>query len=111
MSGNVVHVGATIMCPHMGTVTAITSNARVFVSGQPVVTVSDTFTVSGCTFLMTTPSPQPCILARWLVPSARILVNGQSAILKTSSGICQSAAQAPQGPPNVLVTQPGVKGM
>ena len=51
MSGTLVHVGATITCPHMGTVTAITSNTRVFVSGQPVVTVSDTFTVSGCTFI------------------------------------------------------------
>jgi hypothetical protein len=39
------------------------------------------------------------------------LVNGNPVILKTSSGICQSAVQAPQGPPNILVTQPRVKGM
>jgi hypothetical protein len=111
MSGTVVHVGATITCPHMGTIMAITSNTRVSVSGQSVVTASDTFTVSGCPFLMTTPSPQPCILARWLVPSTRVKVNGQPVILKTSTGICQSALQVPQGPPNILVTQPRVKGM
>ena len=33
MSGHIVHVGATLTCPHMGTVTAITSNTRVMVSG------------------------------------------------------------------------------
>ncbi|MDH3657593.1 MAG: DUF4280 domain-containing protein [Nitrosopumilus sp.] len=111
MSSEIVQVGATITCPHMGNVTAITSNTRVKVSGQPVVTMSDTFTVAGCTFLATSPSPQPCILVRWLVPATRVRINGQQVILKTSTGICQSAAQAPQGPPNILVTQPRVKGM
>ena len=111
MSGHIVHVGATLTCPHMGTVTAITSNTSVMVSGQPVVTMSDTFTVVGCTFLATSPSPQPCLVVKWLVPATRVLVNGKPVILKTSSGICQSAVQAPQGPPNILVTQPRVKGM
>ena len=109
MSGHIVHVGATLICPHMGTVTAITSNTRVMVSGQPVVTMSDTFTVAGCA--LSSSSIPPCVLVKWLVPATRVLVNGKPVILKTSSGICQSAVQAPQGPPNILVTQPRVKGM
>jgi hypothetical protein len=48
---------------------------------------------------------------QWVAPATRVKVNGQPAILKTSSGICQSAEQVPQGPPNVVVTQTRVKGM
>ena len=109
MSGHIVHVGSTLTCPHMGTVTAITSNTRVIVSGQPVVTMSDTFTVAGCA--LSSSSTPPCVLVKWLVPATKVLVNGKPVILKTSSGICQSAVPAPQGPPNILVTQPRVKGM
>ena len=41
----------------------------------------------------------------------RVLVNGQPAVLNTSTGLCFSAEQIPQGPPMVVVTQPRVTGM
>lgn len=109
MPGPLFHVGATAICPHAGQVTTISTNARVLVSGMPVATMGDTFLVAGCAFTVG-PKPQPCIKVQWLVPAVRVLVNGQPAILQTSTGLCQSAEQIPQGPPTVLVTQPRVIG-
>jgi uncharacterized Zn-binding protein involved in type VI secretion len=97
------------MCPHGGQVTIIPSNTRVMVSGQPVATMGDTFLVAGCAFTVG-PKPQPCIKVQWLVPATRVLINGQPAILQTSTGLCLSAEQIPQGPPNVVVTQMRANG-
>lgn len=114
MPGFLVHVGATGNCPHMGQTTFTTTNTRVLVSTQPVVTVADTFTVAGCPFQVPIPGgtkPQPCVSGRWVTPASKVQVNGQPAILQMSSGICQSAEQIPQGPPTVTMTQTKVSGM
>lgn len=110
MPGPLFHVGAQAICPHAGQVSTVTSNTRVLVSGQPVATLADTFPIAGCPFTVPGPKPQPCVLVRWLVPATRVLVNGQPAILQTSTGICQSVEQIPQGPPTVVATQPRVIG-
>ena len=113
MPGFLLHVGAVALCPHGGQVSIISSNTRVLVSGQPVATFSDTYTVAGCPFQVPVPGgtkPQPCVKVQWLVPATRVFVNGQPAILQTSSGICQSAEQIPQGPPTVAVTQVRASG-
>lgn len=102
-----LHVGATAICPHGGQISVISANARVTVSGQPIATLADVFTVAGCAFVVGT-VPQPCLTVQWLVPATRVTVNGQPVILQTSSGLCQGAA--PQGPPNVIVTQVRVSG-
>jgi hypothetical protein len=44
------------------------------------------------------------------VPATRVFVNGQPVILQTSTGLCQSAEQIPQGPPTIVATQPRVIG-
>lgn len=110
MPGFLLHVGASVMCPHGGPVNIISTNTRVLVSGQPVATMGDTYLVAGCAFTVPGPKPQPCIKTQWLVPAARVFVNGQPAILQTSTGICQSAEQIPQGPPIVAATQVRVIG-
>ena len=109
MPGLLLHVGATAICPHGGQVTVIPANSRVLVGGQPVATFGDQYLVAGCAFTVPPGKPQPCIKVQWLVPATRVLVNGQPAILQTSSGLCQSPEQIPQGPPSVIVTQ--VKAM
>lgn len=111
MSGFLVHVGATIMCPHAGQASVITSNSRVMVGGQPVGTLNDTYLIAGCPFTTPGGKPQPCVKINWLVPASRVKVNGQPVILQSSSGLCLSAEQAPQGPPNIIVTQSRVRGM
>lgn len=111
MPGPILHVGAMTMCPHGGPVTAITSNVRVLVSGQPVTTLADTYMVGGCAFTVPGPKPQPCLTVQWLTPATRVLVNGQPVILQSSTGLCFSAEQIPQGPPIISVVQPRVIGM
>ncbi len=105
MAGFLYHVGASAICPHGGQVSVVSGNTRVLVNGLPVALVSDTFPIAGCVFTIPGPKPQPCVLARFLVPATRVLINGQPALLQTSSGICQSAEQLPQGPPSIVATQ------
>lgn len=110
MPGFLLHVGATAMCPHGGQVSIISSNTRVMVSNQPVATMGDTYMVAGCAFTVPGPKPQPCVTVQWLVPATRVMVNGQPAILQSSTGLCMSAEQIPQGPPSVVMTQMRARG-
>lgn len=110
MPSFLLHVGATAICPHGGQVSIIPSSARVSAGGQPVATMADTYLVAGCAFTVPPGKPQPCVKVQWLVPALRVFVGGQPAILQTSTGICQSAEQIPQGPPTVLVTQVRASG-
>jgi hypothetical protein len=109
MPGFLFHVGAAATCPHGGQVATIPSSGRVLVSGQPVATLADICLIAGCTFAPV--KPQPCVKVQWLVPATRVFVNGQPVILQTSTGLCQSAEQIPQGPPIVVATQSRVIGV
>lgn len=110
MGTPLLHVGATILCTHAGQATIIPSQGRVRVGGQLVAVQSDTTTVAGCAFTIPGPKPQPCVTMRWISAATRVRAGGQPVLLQNSSGICQSAEQAPQGPPNIVVTQVRVRG-
>lgn len=111
MGSELYHVSATTLCPHGGNASTISSNTRVKVSGMPVATLSDTTLVAGCPFTVGPPTkPQPCVKVQWLTPAVRVKVMGNPVLLKTSTGLCQSAEQIPQGPPNVVATQVRAKG-
>jgi uncharacterized Zn-binding protein involved in type VI secretion len=111
MPGFLVHVGAMAACPHQGQVSVVSSNTRVLVLGQPVATIADTYPIAACIFTVPPSKPQPCVTVRWITPATRVLVNGQPPILQSSSGICLSAEQIPQGPPTVTVVQTRVSGL
>lgn len=111
MPGFLYHVGAQAQCPHFGQATTVSSNTRVLVSGQPVATVADTTTVAGCPFTTPEPKPSPCVTVRWTVAATRVLINGQPALLQSSTGICQNPLQVPQGPPIITLTQTRVSGI
>lgn len=110
MPGPLFHIGAAAICSHGGQVSTISSNARVLVNSQPVATLADIYLVAGCAFAVGT-KPQPCVKVQWLVAATRVFINGQPAILQTSTGLCQSAEQIPQGAPAIVTTQPRVIGM
>ncbi|GAA0311618.1 hypothetical protein GCM10009528_31390 [Kineococcus aurantiacus] len=97
-------MGASVVCPHGGQVSAVTANSRVVLGGAPAVTQSDTFPVVGCAFTVGT-KPQPCTTARWTAVATRVQVMGQPLVIQGGSGLCLSAEQAPQGPPTVVSTQ------
>ncbi|HEX8246316.1 MAG TPA: hypothetical protein VF541_22625 [Longimicrobium sp.] len=113
MPGPLVHVGATIMCPHGGTAQVVPGNPRVAVSA-PVATMADAYPIVGCPFQIPVGAgtkPQPCIRVQWLAPATRVAVNGAPAILQASAGMCFSAEGIPQGPPTIAATQPRVTGI
>jgi uncharacterized Zn-binding protein involved in type VI secretion len=109
MSGNLLHVNATVTCPHGGQATLLPSQSRVLATGQPVATLADVYTITGCAFAPGG-KPQPCVTIQWVAPSGRIKVNGQPAILQGSVGLCQSAERIPQGPPMVVMVQQRAAG-
>ena len=107
------HVGLNAICPHGGMISVVSTNVRVKVMGQFAAVMGDTYTVAGCPFQIPTPGgpkPQPCVKVQWIVPAMRVKVMGKPVLLKSSVGICLSAEQIPQGPPNVIMTQIRVRG-
>ena len=104
MPGFLYNVGATATCTHGGPIAALSTTPRVLVMGMPATTIADQFVVAGCAFNVSG-APHPCVKVQWLVPAARVLINGQPAVLQTSVGLGIAADQAPQGPPIVVVTQ------
>jgi hypothetical protein len=114
MPGFLVHFGATILCTHGASATIAPSQQRVRVAGNFVAVLADTTTVAGCPFQIpigTGTKPQPCVKIQWLVPAVRVKVNQQFVLVQSSSGICQSAEQIPQGPPTIAATQVQVKAI
>lgn len=112
MPGLLMHVNASCQCTHFAPALIAPTQPRVLVSGQPVATMAALITVTGCPFTTPVPKPQPCLTVKWLMPSARVLVMGQPAMLQpapgTGPGLCLSAEQIPQGPPVVTAVQPRV---
>lgn len=113
MPGPLLHPGATVSCPHGAPAQIVSANTRVIVGGTPVAVLTDNTLVSGCPFQIPVGAgtkPQPCVTARWLVGATRVLVGGLPALLMTSTGICQSPEQIPQGPPVIATAQTRVVG-
>jgi hypothetical protein len=108
MPGLLMHIGAGCKCTHLATATIAPSQTRVLVSGQAVALMSSQITVAGCPFQVpagVTTKPQPCVTVKWSMPSARVKILGQPAMLIPTPGpgpaICQSIEQIPAGPPTV----------
>lgn len=107
MPGFVLHVGATVLCTHAGQAQPMTSNPRVRVSGQPIVTQANTYTIAGCTLPPPPTANGPCVTAQWVTAATRVRASGMPVLLQDSQAIC-----TPTGTPlNILLTQFRVKGM
>lgn len=84
---------AQIVCPHSGTVSIVTKNARVSSDKQFLVTGTDKFLIVGC---KNPPAVGPmCTEVQWLVPATRVFILGQPALLFTSSGLCLPVSAPP----------------
>lgn len=109
MPGFLMHAGATVQCPHGVPAQIIPTQPRVLVNGMSAALMTDQIIATGCPFTVPPGKPQPCVLARWLMPSTRVLINGSPAMVLPSPGagpgIFQSADQIPNGPPIVTVVQ------
>ena len=105
MGSNILHVGATVQCMHVGTAQPVASNPRVKVSGQAIVTQSNSYTISGCAQPPPTAGNGPCVTAQWTSAATRVKAGGVPVLLKSSQAVC-----APTGTGlNILMTQERVK--
>lgn len=108
--GELVTTASTLMCPHGGSVSIVTSNSRTKAGGAYVARVSDTFMISGCPFMMAS-SPHPCMTVEWSVGAQKVDVVSNDVVTKDSVGMCKAADGAVQGPVNIVSTQTKVKGL
>jgi hypothetical protein len=107
MPGPIVTLGASVTCSHAGTATPTTTDPRVTVMGQPIVTMANAYAVAGCTFPSMSSGAPPCATAAWTMGAARVTSMGQPVILQDSQATC-----VPTGTPLLIVTtQPRVTAM
>jgi len=101
---------SVMMCPHGGTVRAISGNMRTRVGGGLALRQSDTFVIVGCKF--STPlGPHPCVQVQWVQPGTRGRAVGDFTLTAASVGLCVAPDQAVQGTALVNGTQPRVAGI
>lgn len=108
--GALLTTASILMCPHGGTVTAITSNAQATAGGSPLVRGSDTFTIAGCPFTLPGPVPSPCMTVQWMQTDTESKAAGDFTLSMNSMGMCLAATQAPQGTVLINNTQQKVTG-
>jgi uncharacterized Zn-binding protein involved in type VI secretion len=107
MPGYLLHLGATVLCAHGGQATPAVTNPRVKVGGQPVATMSSTYTVALCTLPPPPAANGPCVTAQFVTSATRVKAGGVPVLLQDSQAVCN-----PTGTPlNIVVTQVRVKGM
>jgi hypothetical protein len=101
---------STVICPHAGMATLITSNSKAIVQGAPVLLLTDLHMIAGCTFA---PGgvPSPCLTIRWVTGATQTSVDNIPVLLQTSVGLCLNAFQAPQGTAIVVQTQTQAMGV
>ncbi len=107
MPGYLLHMGATVLCAHAGQAQPVTTDPRVKVSSQAVVTQPTTYTIAGCTLPPPNVSNGPCVTAQWVTAAMRVRASQVPLLLQDSQAIC-----TPTGTPlNIVVTQLRVKGI
>ncbi len=107
---NLLNTSSVLLCPHGGTVEIVSSNTQVMAGGDPLVTASDTFTISGCTFSIG-PNPHPCVEVQWVTPDESSQIGGDFTLNEDSVGLCVAADQAVQGAVEIDSTQESVSGL
>jgi len=95
----ILHFGATVLCMHGGQAIATAPFPRVMVGGQPVVTMTGTHVVTGCS-LTGTPNP-PCVMGQWVKGALRVMAGGAPVLLQDSAAMCGAAATGV----NITMTQ------
>jgi hypothetical protein len=111
MAGSALTAMSSLQCPHGGTVSIVSANARVLAGGVPLALATDTFTIAGCPFQIPVgvgTVPSPCVRVQWIVTDLRSGVNGAATLSTSSAGLCLAATQVPQGPVVIVAAQPTV---
>lgn len=107
MAGKALTDQSSMQCPHGATISA-SASGRVKADGGTVLTVADSFSVSGCSFQIPAPSgsiPSPCTIVVWIVPDIQVRSSSTPSLSEGSVGLCFAATGLPQGPVSVVSTQ------
>lgn len=106
MPGHIVTADASVQCAHGGQAKPILVNARVKIGGQPVVTQSGPWSVSGCPLQPPPAGPSPpCVVANFTSAATRVKAGKMPVLLKDSQSTC-----VPTGTPlQIASTQTRVK--
>jgi hypothetical protein len=96
MPGRVMTTGSQIKCPHGGSATLTTANAKAAAASGKALLASDVHTVAGCAFTIG-PKASPCIRIQWSAGAVKLKVGGTPVLLESSVGTCYSPESAPQG--------------
>lgn len=105
MPGYLLDVSATVLCKDGGKAQPMTSNPRVRLGGQPIVTQNSVYTITGCP-LASVPSPF-CLTAKWITAAGRVKAGGIPVLLKDSQAFCDPT----QTGLTIVTTQTRVKGI
>ena len=107
--GALLTTQSTLQCPHGGAVQASSSNTRARADGAAILRAGDTFTISGCPFVLASVA-HPCVRVQWIVATLHNPAAGDAALSDSSVGLCLAADSAPQGTVLVASTQRKVSG-
>ena len=102
--GAILTTAATMMCPHGGTVSATVAAARRAMAGAQILTVGDTYLVSGCP-LNVAGAPHPCVQVKWIAGALKAKADSNAILTTDAQGLCVAADQVPQGPPVMTPAQ------
>ncbi|UAK23289.1 DUF4280 domain-containing protein [Sphingomonas nostoxanthinifaciens] len=105
MAGPVLHMGATLTCPHGGMLTIVAASPRVMLGGMPAAVVTDQGLIAGCVFTVPPAKPQPCTTTQWIMGATRVLAGGQPLLTAPPVALTLSADMIPAGPPLVVQVQ------
>lgn len=108
--GELLNVSSSLMCPHGGSVSIVTSNAVAKAGGDFIARMGDTFTIAGCSFALPNGTPHPCVRVQWTTSATMSEVSHDKPLTKDSQGLCLAADSAPQGAVQITNTQTKVKG-
>lgn len=86
MPAPILHLGATVLCQHAGPAQPVAPFPRVTVGGQPVVTQTSPYAITGCA--LTGTSTPPCVTAQWVVGAVRVLAGGVPVLIQTGTAVC-----------------------
>lgn len=107
MPGSLLHSGAGVTCVHAGKAKPVAFSPRVKVSGKAIVTMSNAYKITGCTFPTISSGSPPCATATWTKAATRVTSMGQPVLLQDSTATC-----IPTGTGLLIIAvQPRASGM
>lgn len=101
MPGHVLTTGSQVKCPHGGSATLPTANAKAGAQSGQALLESDIHTVAGCPFMIGS-KPSPCIRIQWSAGAVKLKAGGTPVLVESSVGACYSPESAPQGVASVV---------